>query len=41
MGSDYAFTLGDRVESRGSGGNHLFSGSIDEVYVYSSALNTG
>ena len=40
-GSDYAFTLGDRVESRGSGGNHLFSGSIDEVYVYSSALNTG
>ncbi|KAH8047271.1 concanavalin A-like lectin/glucanase [Aureococcus anophagefferens] len=37
-GSDYALTLGDRTDRNG---NHLFSGSIDEVYVYSSALNTG
>ena len=35
-GSDYAFTLGERTDRSG---NHAFSGAIDEVYVYSSALD--
>ena len=35
-GSDYAFVLGDRTDKNG---DHLFDGAIDEVYVYSSALD--
>ena len=35
-GSNYALTLGDRTDRNG---NHAFSGSIDEVYVYASALD--